>query len=294
MINLRINIVVGVLERVSKFLSRTDVSAVIFVIIEYLKLSFDHAFSLRKSYLTKNQTIAKEIKEKYIFSFVDQYPVESAYINDYVLPSLQFTSIFQVGSNIFLVRYNNVIVRGFLKATSSMSVIVLKQVESNKTLDFYKSILPFSKEPAVSVCRLALPDDVFIPEGFMLPYTQKSIKKFVCNLAGEISHNVGKEGFGMQKLHVSELAQNMPIKALWKTMHQFAEDVFVDKFGNPIGFYIGSIVPRSWGNAFLESFTVNGIPISTLYASTTEYFFDIMPLNVTSVLSTFSIFADET
>ncbi len=280
--------IISTLVCVSKILFRTDVSLIVFGLTEYFKTSFDRALFLQRDYLKKNETIAQEIKAEYIFSLVEKYPVESAYINNYVLPSLQFTAIFQIGSNLFLVHYNNVMIRGFLKATSSMSILLLKQIENNEQINLHKVILPFFKEPAVSTCKLILPENLFIPGGGVPSHS----KKFVCNLVGEASHNFGKTLFDLQKLDISELAKSIPIKSAWKTTHQGLESILVSGLGNPFGFYVGSLVPRSWGSALLEEVTDThkNISLYILYTSAQDYFFESLP-NMSGVW-TFSFFEE--
>jgi hypothetical protein len=278
-------------------LSKPSVSGAVVVVVEFLKLLYDRAAALVKSQENKAGELIKshENNNNYIDTLIlenigyhiKENPATSEYIRQYILPSMQFTAIFQLGGGMtglfqpqepgqvmqflgvsFKAKTLTTMHRGVLKAGSSAIIVVLGKWEKDTDIQIADAIIPFSKEPVVSVCKIIIPDQVVVP---IIPYNivlPENVKKFICNSGGELSNNAAKALGGKQVLSMREMSIAVPIKSLWKTFHQKAEGKIVELVGDPLGFYLGSFVSRSWGNNLTEAIVAKDADFYIVIAQT--------------------------
>ena len=292
----RLKAVTGsVFRQLKSAVKRWDVSVAIFSGLEFVKWVLERADLMRQGNVEPTGGVVDFVIENVVVvHVVAPYPDPVYYSYTYVIPSMQFTALYQVGGVAFKLfepnRYSTArlyVYRGVVKAMSSSTIILKNKCTKGKTITLGDAVMPFAKEPVVSVCKVSF--DVmsgFINVPLFMVDTQYSsfmgyAQKLVCNFVGELSHNNGaKYLLGRQKLSVEQLEGSVPFKTAWKTCHQVMEAGLTSKL-DVFGFYAGSVVPRSWGNDFIEEVATGKLEIEGvmfLPSNATYYAFGVTAL----------------
>lgn len=271
---------------------RWDVSVAIFSGLEFVKWVLERADLMRQGNVDPTGGAVDFMIENVVVVYVvEPYPDPVYYSYTYVIPSMQFTALYQVGGVALKLFDPNMyspvrltVYKGSLKAISSCAIILKNKYTKGKSITLGDAVMPFAKEPIVSVCKVGFDvaselinaphNPLFI--GAVYPFSvvrsfMGVVQKPVCNLLGELSHNGVKYLFGKQKLSAEQLESSVSFKTAWKTGHQVMEAELTSKLC-VLGFYAGSIVPRSWGNDFIEELTTGNLEIEGVM---------LLPSNVT-------------
>ncbi len=280
-------------------------------------MSLERADLIRQGSVEPTNSTTDSIIKAVVVPVAVSYPDPVYYSYTYVIPSMQFTALFQVGGVALKLFEHNVyppwklaILKGGVKATSSCIIILKNKYTKGKSISLGDIFMPFAKEPVVSVCKVGfdITSELINAPLFIIHdhhytvypiYPFSVIKSFmdfaqkpVCNFVGELSHNAAKCIFGKQKLSMEELERSIAFKTVWKTGHQVMEGELTNKLG-VLGFYAGSVVPRSWGNDFIEEVATGNLEIEGLMllpSNATYYAFGIV---VMGGLVTFPHFAND-
>lgn len=283
--------------RLKLFVRRTDASVALFGVFEIFKYALERADLVRQKIVQPTDDFVDDMVVVKLVPVVGAYSDPVYYSYKYVIPALQFTALFQVfGVRSGVFQRNNyslrsaVVLKGVLKATSSCFLNVKNKIAKKNDVHFSDFIMPFTKEPVVSLCKVGF--DVLFKD-VTRPITGDNnlrdrelkllnlidfIQKPICNFVGEFSYNTAKYIAGKQKLSTEELLRSIPLKVCWKTFHQGLEGQLTSKL-DVAGFYVGSIIPRSWGNDFIEEVARGEIEMNSIS----------LPINATYYVCTMAI-----